>query len=357
MKLSRLFKKQKTSTEIATRPIIEESGGLKDVNALPASYVPPHEALALTQVAGALFKSNMFPNAKNEAGAFAIVLLGRELGIGAMTALQNIAVIKGKLSCSAQLQQARAMRRGVTFKIDRLDNEGCTLRLARNGHSEQFSFTKDDAKTAGLLRPDSGYMTYPSDMYFCRAMTKGLRKIDPECVLGLYTIDEVSDGKYSNIEEIPKAEYTDVIPKPRVETKPEPPKEEPKMTDDERSEINTIYPEREIDDKLKRQIKTFDTTPALQTSWNAQVIIAKLKNLPVKKADNRRTELMAQTKEELLAMATQLLAYAFGDAIEVGDQWLAKMVTAGELKTTDLTQANKGQLVNVIIELEKRAKT
>jgi hypothetical protein len=354
METKKRFKKQKTSTAMATRELVQSTGEVQDVNALPASYVPPHEALALTQVATALFKSGMFPNVKNDAGAFAVILLGRELGIGAMTALQNVAIISGKFSCSAQLMQARAMRRGVTYKIERHDNEGCSLLISKNGHSETFSFLKADAQQAGLIRQGGMYEKYPSDMYFNRAMTRGLRKIDPECVLGLYTIDEVSDGKYSNIEEIPKAEYTDVTPKPKVE--PEPPKEEPKMTDDERAEINTLYPEREIDDKLKGQIKTFDATPSLQTSNNAQLIIAKLKALPVKKADNRRTELMAQTKEDLLAKSTQLLADSFGDAIEVGDQWLAKMVTAGELKTTDLTQANKGQLVSVIIELEKRIK-
>lgn len=261
--------KTKNGVDKSTGEIVTAVAKVKDVNALPASYVPPAEALALTQVASALFKSGMFPNVKNEAGAFSVILLGRELGIGAMTALQNVAIIKGKFSCSAQLQQARAVRRGVTFDILRLDNEGCHLKLSKNGKSAEFSFNKEDAERAGLIRPDSGYVKYPSDMYFCRAMTKGLRKIDPECVLGLYTVDEVTEGQYSNVEEIPMAEFKEIPATPgQQDSWP--------ATEKQMKFIGVLVDKRLMPDNVSISAENFLSKEELQTGDNAKQLIDKL---------------------------------------------------------------------------------
>ena len=270
MNLLKYFKKPHVVLDKSTGELIAEVAEIKDVSALPASYVPPVEALALTQVSSALFRSGLFPSVKNEAGAFAVCLLGRELGIGAMTALQNIAIIKGKFSCSAQLQQARAVRRGVTFDIIKLDNEGCKLRLHKNGTSTEFSFNKEDAQRAGLIRPDSGYVKYPSDMYFCRAMTKGLRKIDPECVLGLYTVEEVSEGKYTNVEDIPVVEFTEVPATPQTNGSGH------MATEKQMNYVKLLVDKRLMPDKVSISAENFLSKPELQTAENASQLIEKL---------------------------------------------------------------------------------
>lgn len=277
MDILKYFKKPHVQLDRSTGELITEVAEIKDVNALPASYVPPVEALALTQVSTALFRSGLFSSVGNEAGAFAVCLLGRELGIGAMTALQNIAIIKGKFSCSAQLQQARAVRRGLTFDILRLDNEGCELRLHKNGKSATFSFNKEDAQRAGLIRADSGYVKYPSDMYFCRAMTKGLRKIDPECVLGLYTIEEVSEGQYSNVEDIPAAEFTEIPPTSQNGQPGGHAASEKQM-----NYVRLLVDKRVMSDSVSISAENFLSKSELQTPQNASQLIERLRGCPEK---------------------------------------------------------------------------
>ena len=69
----------------------------------------PDESLSLGKVAAGLFKSGLFPNAKNEFGAWAITQYGAELGVGPMMSLKNINIISGQLACNAQLMLSLAI--------------------------------------------------------------------------------------------------------------------------------------------------------------------------------------------------------------------------------------------------------
>lgn len=166
-------------------------------------YVPPDEALQLQQVSSALFQSGLYNGLKNEAGAFAAVLWGRERGVGAMTSLQNMFIVNGKLACSAQMIQALAYNHaGVTTTVKRSDNQECQLIMHRPNHPDMpISFTMDDAKKAGLLRSGSSWAKYPSDMLYARAITKGVRRIAPDAITGFYTVDEIKPD-WTEAEEI-----------------------------------------------------------------------------------------------------------------------------------------------------------
>ena len=151
------------------------------------------DAVALQRVGDALFKSGLYPNAKNSFGAYAVVQYGHELGIGPMMALQSINIIQGKPAASGQLMLSLAVSRGVSFQVEEETEDRCIINFQRGSITYRASFTIEDAKRAGLAGKDN-WKKWPTEMLFWRAVAKGVRRIAPESVMGLYTPDELSGG-------------------------------------------------------------------------------------------------------------------------------------------------------------------
>ena len=162
---------------------------------LPVSV---EESKALIGISRELHKSNMFPNVKSPAGAFAVVQVGAELGLGPMTSLMNINIIKGKPTLSAQLMLAEMVRAGYEYVILEETAEVCSIRFSHPKKEEPYiaKFTIEEAKKMGLVRPSSAWTTTPSDMLFARAVSRGKRRYAPEIGLGFYTTEEVRDPDF-----------------------------------------------------------------------------------------------------------------------------------------------------------------
>ena len=140
-----------------------------------------------------LLKSGFLPNAiKTPESAIAVMLQGRELGIGPMAALNNINVIQGKPTISPQLMLALIHRSG---KLDAVHIDGdatqCTVLLKRTGLREHTeTFTMDDAKRLGLAGKDN-WQKQPAVMLRWRAVAACARVVFPDIVLGFYTAEEM----------------------------------------------------------------------------------------------------------------------------------------------------------------------
>ena len=158
----------------------------------------PQVSLQRKDVATGLFKSGLFPNAKNEYGAYAIVQYGAELGLAPMVSLQNINVISGKLACNGQVMLSLAISRGVVFQVLEESAEKCSIKFSRGPIQYISHFTIQDAKDAGLTGKDN-WNKWKRDMLFWRAVAKGVRRIAPEAVMGLYTADELTDGEVIDV--------------------------------------------------------------------------------------------------------------------------------------------------------------
>lgn len=182
-----------------------------------AIVVKPEESLTLQKVGVGLFKSGLFPNAKNEYGAFAIVEYGAELGVGPMMALKNINIISGQVACNAQLMLSLALRNGVTYTVKQETDTGAIIEFKRGEMVYTSEFSKKDAESAGLLGKDN-WKKYPKDMYFWRCVAKGVRRVAPDAVMGLYTPDEITEGKIMDVTEV-QADVADVQPEPEQEDK------------------------------------------------------------------------------------------------------------------------------------------
>jgi len=149
----------------------------------------------LRALASDLLNSGLFQGVKNVAGAVTVIQAGIELGIPPVAALNTMAVINGRLSMEAKALLAIAQKRaGVTWRVVKEDDKGCEILFSRPGWPDtSSSFTEEEAQTAGLLGK-SNWKLYKKDMFFARAAGRGVRRIAPDAVLGLYAIEEMRDA-------------------------------------------------------------------------------------------------------------------------------------------------------------------
>lgn len=162
--------------------------------------------------------------------AMVIILKGRELGIPPMASLSSVFLIKGTPAISAQLMLGLCYRDvpGFQYEIQENSEKKAKVRMRRNPNAkwEEFEFTIDEAKAAGLpfvsQRGESTNWTkYPKRMLLHRAVSFGCRSVCPDAVLGSYTPEEA--------EEIPDRDVTP--PEPAKVTPPDYlPGIEPKVT-------------------------------------------------------------------------------------------------------------------------------
>lgn len=162
----------------------------KPINETPSL----NEFQIMKETAGMLVKTGFLPQAiKTPEQAVAIILTGRELGIGTMAALNTINVIQGKPTVSPQLMLALIERSGQLedIRIDQSNDGGvvCTMkRKGRSPHSEPFG--PKQATAMGLSGKDN-YKKQAATMYRWRAVAACARVVFPDIILGLYTPDEM----------------------------------------------------------------------------------------------------------------------------------------------------------------------
>ena len=150
------------------------------------------------QMASVLVKSGLIPQGLNTPEKVCVALQwGHELGLSPMVAVNNVAVINGKPTLSADIMAAvakRAPEYGGIEWIKNTDTEAeCKItRILANGKTESITsrFTIDDAVKAGLAGRDV-WKKYPKRMLKHRCLSYGLKDMFPDILAGLYTPEEM----------------------------------------------------------------------------------------------------------------------------------------------------------------------
>ena len=108
------------------------------------------------------------------------LIYGRDLGISLSAALSGIDIYDGKMELSANLIAALVEAHPhYAYAIVESGNARCELEFFKDGHSlGRVNYDDADATTAGLAGTEY-YRHYPSDMFFARAMTRGVRRHCP----------------------------------------------------------------------------------------------------------------------------------------------------------------------------------
>ena len=163
----------------------------------------------MQDLAATLIKSKILPDAyKTTEAVIATVIQGKELGLKAMTALQNIHFISGKPTLGVHAISALLRAKGIDSKVvkdmEPINNsEGVivdyitTVRFYRFSKvinaviEEDSSFTWGDAVAAQLTGKDV-WKRYPKNMMYSRAYANGARRIAGDVLLGIYETEEMA---------------------------------------------------------------------------------------------------------------------------------------------------------------------
>jgi hypothetical protein len=185
-----------TATATASEPSVLENGNQSLQKLEPPQVAIPSvsEFGVMKETASMLVQTGFLPGAiKTPEQAIAIILTGRELGIGTMAALNTINVIQGKPTVSPQLMLALIERSGQLADIQIEPHNGgavrCTMkRKGRSPHTEIFG----DAEAAAMqLSGKDNYKKQKQTMYRWRAVAACARVVFPDVITGLYTPDEM----------------------------------------------------------------------------------------------------------------------------------------------------------------------
>jgi len=173
-----------------------------------------------------LHKSHFFPKSiQSPEAALAVMLAGRELGLGPMESLRSVYIVDGQTSMSSGLMAAMILQAGHSYEIIESTDTVCTIKFTRsNGQSYTHTFSIEDAKRAGLAGKGN-WEKYTRAMLWNRCISAGARAFMPDVIHNLYTPEEMGasvavteDGDVTI-----DAAVKDVTPKAEPEQKaPEP---------------------------------------------------------------------------------------------------------------------------------------
>lgn len=167
------------------------------------------------RIAHTVFDTDFVPKGVrgNAAAVMACLLYGDSLGLHPSVALKEVYIVDGKPGISGALMIAKIRADGhrVSFKTIR-DEAGAFVaatcvgkRIGPDGEvveEDEWTFSLDDAKTAGLLPTTSdkaAWKKYPETMCRWRALSQLARFLFADVFAGgaIYTPDEVEEAVYS----------------------------------------------------------------------------------------------------------------------------------------------------------------
>ena len=163
----------------------------------PAFSLAPSSLQEAMDFANMLSKSNLVPKdyQGNPSNCIIAMQWGLEIGLQPLQAMQSIAVINGRPAIwgDAMLALVRGSGQLEYIHEDPTD-DGCTVRLKRKGEPEaERTFTKEDAKKAGLSSKQGPWTQYPKRMMQLRARAFALRDVFPDVLRGVFIAEEAQD--------------------------------------------------------------------------------------------------------------------------------------------------------------------
>jgi 5'-3' exonuclease len=141
-----------------------------------------------------IFDSKLFGAYGTPQAVLMTVMAGREFGLQAMASLRAFHIVQGKPVLAADAIRALVLKSGLvkSFRCVERTVERATFTAQRGSDPAiSLTYTIEEAKEAGLLKPGSGWVKYPADMLVARASAKLARLVAPEVTFGLYAPEEI----------------------------------------------------------------------------------------------------------------------------------------------------------------------
>jgi hypothetical protein len=174
--------------------------GNAEIAVRDSSALMPSTIEEKLKMAGLLAKSGLVPQGLNTPEkVFAALQWGHELGLSPMSSVNNVVVINGRPTLSADIMHALARSNreygGIVWKSRTQDKAEVEItRISPNGTSEKYTgyFDKAMAEAAGLLGKDT-YKKYPDRMYRARALSRACKEAFPDVFSGVYSQEEADE--------------------------------------------------------------------------------------------------------------------------------------------------------------------
>lgn len=175
------------------------------IETLPASRQPMFSLVPQTlgqamELAKLIAESELAPkDYKGKPGNVLIaVQMGQEIGLSPMSAIQSIAVINGKPSLYGDVGKALLLQHGLVIEEDDVETIRKTgqgrCRITRPGHPPcERTFSKEAAKTAGLIGKEGPWTKYPERQMAWRAFWFAARDVAADLLKGLSGAEEARD--------------------------------------------------------------------------------------------------------------------------------------------------------------------
>ena len=141
--------------------------------------------------------------------AVLIIAKGREIGIKPMASFKHMYVIKNQVGMDSALITYLYTRRGHSLMPVEQSETRCSIRFTnRNGASYTHTLTIDEVNKAGWNQytdkktgqrvVKDQWVKMPKTMLYYRTLTTGIRMVDPGCLLGAMSDDELMDVDIDN---------------------------------------------------------------------------------------------------------------------------------------------------------------
>lgn len=205
---------EKADSELETRdstePKSEQKAQIVQTRPVAAlAVVPPSWDLALEPtslgqaytLAKDLFNSRLYSRFPSAEAIFAVIIRGREMGLGALTSLDLFHIVEGKPAPHAHFIIARAKASAPECEYlefiggdsSYAEWEGQSKRGAALGRPPvKLRYTIDQAKRAGVVKGGSNWEKRPDEMLRKTAGVQLARVIAPGATMGLYSQEELA---------------------------------------------------------------------------------------------------------------------------------------------------------------------
>jgi len=166
------------------------------------------------QVADAVANTGMMPRhlrGKPEEAA-AVMMYGATLGLDPMQAVRLVYEVHGQPGLYARTMDALVKAAGHRTWTVASSDESVTVAGQRRGseHVEESTWTIERAHRAGYTKNDK-YQTDPAAMLYAKATAEVCRKIAPDVLAGIYSVEEMTSEPKWSAEVVSVSRSTDAL--------------------------------------------------------------------------------------------------------------------------------------------------
>lgn len=220
-------------------------------------------------------QSGFFTDAGTASKAVVKIQAGKELGIDCFAAMNNIHIISGKTSLSANLLAGMIKKNEkYNYRVTKHDDRICTIEFLEKystGGEYEISgvstFTIEEARSGGLLG-NPVWKKYPRNMLFARALSNGAKWHCPDVTMFAAYVEDADDFAVENVDHSGMEDFKSEIKeesKPKVTEKKVEPKQAKKADvidikpeDVKVSETKlSVKPEQQANDDINNIFNTF----------------------------------------------------------------------------------------------------